>query len=161
MSIEVIFRLINFAVLLGLASYFFLKKALPTVRSALWSKQEKRKKIRDDVSIIQQEQQAVLHELEEQEQLCHKLRTKVDHWRAQTDQGAATWHQQQAALEASLEHKRHQQAQNFSVQATYEKIKEPVLDDTQRILENTYKDVSALQNYNEKIIRFLKNHDDK
>lgn len=80
--VAVIFRLINFGVVIGLAVYFFRKYALPLFYTMIAQKDAEKELLLSQQLLLEQKQAELDSLIEQDVFVCESFKLKVDEWRS-------------------------------------------------------------------------------
>lgn len=78
--VSIIFRLINFAALIGLAVFIFKRYFLADITEKIHLEEVEKDTLRHQIGQLDQQGNILCHEIVEQEELCKKLAQKVSQW---------------------------------------------------------------------------------
>ena len=153
--IDVVFRFINFAVLIVLFVWGFKKYALGSI---LKQRKEKRRYIRglqEQRKALKHQMQLVIDTIQKEKDLCGRLQKKVALWRTSIEQEINERSEQRAELEKQQSKRVEKQEQFLKVHNAYKTIHPKVIEQTRALLEKKFRDEKVSNAYNNKILSVL------
>ena len=154
--IDVIFAIINFALIAGLIAYGIKRYLVPSLQS----------KVKEEDSALQSMHREHKHLLNEQEMLedyilaqekdCSVLTEKINHWKKAVALGIAGKEADFLHRKEILEKKVYQQSRNYALKRTQEQLAPRVEAFLEDDLKKHFSDESACTAYLQHIVKTLK-----
>jgi hypothetical protein len=136
--IAVIFRLINFGIVIGLATYLFKKHGLPLIDTIMAQKDAERELLLSQQLLLEQKQ-AELDDLIKQDIiLCESLKVKINEWRDVVAQEQSAQEKDHLKRSETLATKRRKKSELLARVCLQKTVAASVLADLQRSLTDRF-----------------------
>ncbi|HSW73981.1 MAG TPA: hypothetical protein VLG71_02375 [Candidatus Limnocylindria bacterium] len=153
---SIIFRLLNFGVLIAFFTYIFKKSLLPDIRQEVTCKEKHRHDLKQHRDDLKTKIKTLEHELEAQDLLSKELALKVARWH---DTCATTLQQRKAQEEkraSLLHHKTQLQSENLHKEHLQAAVIPEVIHNLEEKLQATFASPSAGTHFMDSILMFMK-----
>ena len=154
--ISVIFRLINFAILIALFTYLFKRYALETLKESMAGEQEALSALQQNKEQLTLSSRLATQSLADQEQLCIVLARKVDAWQAVCNHELAQRQQEKERLLQQLIAKNQEQSDNVAFDSVQRHVLPIVLVKAKAQLQTMFESEEKGRVYIEQLVEQLK-----
>ncbi|HZW61697.1 MAG TPA: hypothetical protein VFF04_05730 [Candidatus Babeliales bacterium] len=154
-TISIIFKLLNFAVLIGLFVYLFKNYFLDSIKEQMNAKEQFLADLKHQKEALKEQQKKLEQQIEAQDIVCADFGNKIERWQAAVHEEEIKKQKMREQLHAKLTKKIEYQAHQLSVEKI-EKIIEPqALEHAKATLEKEFTAAPAGQRFIEQLINYM------
>ena len=153
--IAVIFRLINFGIVIGVATYFFRKYALPVVYTMMAQKDAEKEFLLSQQILLEQKQVELDDLIRRDFLLCESLKLKVDEWRDSVKKECFIHEKDNLKRNEDLEIKKRKKSELLAQSRLQKTIATVVLADLQKSLADHFEKDDAASAYLDSMVQAI------
>ncbi len=154
--IAIIFRLVNFAVLIALFIYLFKKYALSTITNRVAQKEALLQALYNQQQLLEKQQYALDNHVDQEAALCAELKEKVSQWKDLIDQKIVMREQERVNRIELLEKKTKYYVQSYAISIANKRILTASGQQAQQSLAKQFVDKKVGQDFIQPIIDFMR-----
>lgn len=154
--IAIIFRLVNFAVLIALFIYLFKKYALLTITNRVAQKEALLQALYNQQQLLEKQQYALDKHVDQEAALCAELKEKVSRWKDLIDQKIVMREQERVNHIELLEKKTKYHVKSYAVSIANKRILTASGQQAQQSLVKQFVDKKVGQDFIQPIIDFMR-----
>jgi F0F1-type ATP synthase membrane subunit b/b' len=150
--IAIIFRVINFLVLIALGIYAFKKYALELIRADMSAEQEHLDGIKARAQELQQEKRDLEKGIKEDARACSLLREKITTWHSVAEQESHAFRAEREGRIEIVKGRAEKQAQAIELYRRQRVIVPAAIEKAQTLLEKTFASKDRAHSYVQQVI---------
>jgi len=150
--IAIIFRLINFLILIALGIYCFKKYALELIRADMSSEQEHLDGLKAQAEELQQEKRNLEKGIKEDARACSLLREKITTWHIAAEQELHAFKAEREGRIEIVKARAEKQAQTIELYRRQRIIVPAAIEKAQTLLEKTFASKDRAHSYVQQVI---------
>ncbi len=150
--IAIIFRLINFLILIALGIYCFKKYALEVIRGNISAEQEHLDELKARAQELQQEKKNLEKGIKEDGRACSLLREKIATWHIAAEQESDAFKAEREGRIEIVKARAEKQAQAIELYRRQQIIVPAAIEKAQTLLEKTFASKDRAHSYVQQVI---------
>ncbi len=154
--VGIVFRVINFGVLIGLAVYFFKKHALPIIKQQIADKQAFIVSLHNQEQMLEQEKEEVTKRIIEDEQQWMHLKDTFDQWRTTVSQVYAEHEKERQQRIRTLQDRAENRMQQVTSMRLSVRVFPQALEQAGAELQKYYADAQQADQFIKRIIDHMR-----
>ena len=153
--IAVVFRLINFAIVIGVATYLFRKYGSPVVDTMMAQKDAEKELLLSQQLLLEQKQAELDALIRQDIILCESLKLKINEWRDVAAQKRSMHERDRLKINDDLATKRRKKNELLAQVRLQKSVATAVLEDLQRSLTDRFEKDDAGQAYLDSMVQAI------
>lgn len=154
--IDILFRLLNFAVLIALAVILYQRIVRPQTKGLMHQQEQQREALTISYDELIREQHFLEAKLEEQNQSCRYLLDKIDKWRARFDEQQRQYEQEREQSHARAQKKAQQQAEWLAHERLFEYATADAVAQMRSDLQERFAKADQQQQFMSELLDFMR-----
>ena len=154
--ISVIFRLLNFAIMVAIVVYVYYRNLHPAAKEVIHQEELKKEALVTQHDELLDKESELKKKLQDQKNECCYLLTKIDQWRERFDERQKQYENEREKAHERAQKRAQLQSEWLGRNLAYKQIVEHVVEIMREDLKNRFSDEDQQQKYIEQLIVFMR-----
>ncbi|TET05766.1 hypothetical protein E3J79_04485 [Candidatus Dependentiae bacterium] len=154
--IDIFFRLLNFAVLLGIVIVFYQRKLGPRTKDLIHQKEQKQEVLKRRYNELIHDQNMLKQQLEDQDQFARYLIGKIEQWRLSFDAQQNQYKQERQKIHKAVEERTRHKAEWLIRDNLYKRAKVDTINQLHAQLTEQFEAPKQQQQFINKLLVFMR-----